>query len=134
MRIQEILSEAPSSFQQGKAAMNKVMSPTKWLDGTEFKAGYDKGRNVMNKVLTPSRWFEKGADSSPKKIQPQVIRQALINAAQGKPLYQSDVAALKSAQESAPDAATIQAVKMAYTGKPLSKEQQQLLLTLSKKF
>jgi len=35
-----------------------VLSPGKWLDGTNVKKQYDIGKDKMDKLLTPSRWFE----------------------------------------------------------------------------
>jgi hypothetical protein len=51
MKIKDIISEAPSGYQQGKAAMTKLLSPSKWLDNTKFKQDYDRGHDTMTKVI-----------------------------------------------------------------------------------
>lgn len=135
MKISEIVVENPSSYQQGKAMMNKIINPTNWLDGTDVQANYNKGRAAMDKVINPKQWFNKSTTSSaPKQISSHIIKQSLVNASMGKPLYQDDITALQSVEASAPDVATQQAIKLAYTRKPLTKEQQQLLANLSKKY
>ena len=134
MKIREVVLEEPSSYQRGKDAMDKILSPSKWLDNTEFKAGYDKGRSAMDRVLDPKQWFRKGASQPERQTPKHLIRQTLVRASAGKPLYQDDLSRLQSIEDSAPDTATRQAIKMAYQGKPLTKEQQQLLATMSKQF
>ena len=59
MKIRDIVVEVgPVAYEKGKSKMDKVLSPSKWLDGTNAKLQYDKGADKMDKLLTPSRWFE----------------------------------------------------------------------------
>jgi hypothetical protein len=115
--------------------MTKLMSPSQWSGG----AAFNKGKAAATKLMSPSQW---GTDSNTsaktipmgKSVAPYVKRQSLINAAAGKPLYQADVAVLKSVLDDNPDAATAEAIKLAYSLKPLTKDQQQLLATMSKQY
>ena len=130
MKIREILAEV-EGYQQGKAAMTKLLNPDQW----DISPSYDKGKGAVNKVLTPSRWFGgKGSTKQQSSVEPYQMRQSLINAGSGKTLYHDDIAALKSAYNDAEDAATQKAIKMAYKMQTLSKEQQQLLIAQSKRY
>jgi hypothetical protein len=130
MKINQIVSEV-GSYQQGKDAMTKLMSPSQWSAG----ASYNKGKAAATKLMSPSQW---GKDSksvaTPATVAPYAKRQSLINASAGKPLYQDDIAALKSVLADKPDAAGAEAIKLAYSNKPLTKDQQQLLATMSKQY
>lgn len=128
MKIREVVTEI-SSYEKGR----NLLRPSTWID-PEVKANYDKGRSAMNKVLSPSKWFKGSPKTTQSKSQPQQIRFALINASQGKPLYNADIVALQSVYKTASDAATKAAIKLAYLGKPLTKEQQQLLAVMSKQY
>ncbi len=132
MKIREIVTEV-SSYDQGKDAMDKLLNPSRWSLGP----GYEKGKNTMDKILTPSRWFSGSRQSKEKpavEIKSYQKRQSLINAGSGKQLYQDDIAALKSAYNDTEDAATRQSIKQAYNQKSLDKNQQQLLINLSKQY
>jgi hypothetical protein len=59
MKIRDIVVEVgPVAYEKGKSKMDKVLNPSKWLDGTNAKLQYDTGKDKMDKLLTPSRWFE----------------------------------------------------------------------------
>jgi hypothetical protein len=67
MKIRDIVVEVgPVAYEKGKSTMDKVLSPSTWLDGTNVKKQYDIGKDKMDKLLTPSRWFEP-ADAEPSK-------------------------------------------------------------------
>ena len=69
MKIRDIVVEVgPVAYEKGKSKMDKVLSPSKWLDGTNAKLQYDTGADKMDKLLTPSRWFEpSGTEKSKTK-------------------------------------------------------------------
>jgi hypothetical protein len=131
MKINQIVGEV-GAYQQGKAAMTKLMSPSQWSAG----ANYNKGKAAATKLMSPSQWGKSSNTAAPAAptVPPYAKRQSLINASAGKPLYHDDVAALKSALNDNPDAASAEAIKLAYSNKPLTKDQRQLLANMSKKY
>jgi hypothetical protein len=134
MRAKEFIAEGPFDSDSPAHALGTAASQVKaGID--QFKSNYNKGAAAMVKALSPSKWGSKAADSTKKlKIQPQIIRQSLLNASTGKPLYQDDVNALKSIYADAPDAATALAIKTAYTGKALGPDQKTMLANMSKQY
>jgi hypothetical protein len=67
MKIRDIVVEVgPVAYEKGKSKMDKVLSPSKWLDGTNAKLQYDTGKDKMDKLLTPSRWFEPSGTNASK--------------------------------------------------------------------
>jgi hypothetical protein len=113
------------------------------------KTNFNKGYDTVNKILTPSRWFEKGKADKADKATPanyaspaHLNREALVAAASGKELLPQDAAKLKALYVQVaqgklkPINTDVQelslALKAAYTGQQLSKDQQQMLLTFSK--
>ena len=135
MRAREFVVEGPVDTNTSPArALGTAASQVKaGID--QFKSNYNKGASAMDKVLSPSKWGSNAAAPTKKlKIQPQSIRQSLLNASTGKPLYQDDVNTLKSVYADAPDEATALAIKTAYTGKALSPDQKTMLATMSKQY
>ena len=67
MKIRDVVVEVvPVAYEKGKSKMDKVLSPSKWLDGTNAKLQYDTGKDKMDKLLTPSRWFEPAGTKASK--------------------------------------------------------------------
>jgi hypothetical protein len=138
MKIYEILSEGPTD-DVGDVAQLSV---------NNVASGYDK----VNKLLSPGQWFKsknvdigKGGDgaktSAPTKQAPtkqaptHLNKQSLVNAATGKQLYRDDVVRLKNlAAQYDQGTAEAQALQAAYSLQQLSKDQQQILLNISKKY
>jgi hypothetical protein len=133
MKIYEILSEGPTD-DVGDIAQLSV---------NNVASGYDK----VNKLLSPGQWFRsknvdigKGGDgaktSAPTKQAPTHLnKQSLVNAATGKQLYRDDVVRLKNlAAQYDQGTAEAQALQAAYSLQQLSKDQQQILLNISKKY
>jgi hypothetical protein len=100
MKIRDIVVEVgPVSWEKGKSKMDKVLSPSKWLDGTNAKLQYDKGADKMDKLLTPSRWFEPaGTEKSKTKTEPtdtKELKGLVDQALTGKPLDSSSLQKLR---------------------------------------
>ena len=91
MKIRDIVVEVgPVAYEKGKAQMDKLLSPSKWFDGTNAKKQYDKGADKMDKLLTPSRWFEP-SDTEPSKTKKEPtdtteLKTLIDQATSGKPL------------------------------------------------
>jgi hypothetical protein len=135
MRAREFIVEGPFDTDASPAQSLGTAAGAVKAGVDQFKSNYNRGAAAMDKVLTPSKWGSGSAASSKQsKIQPQVIRQSLLNASAGKPLYHDDIAALKSVYADAPDEATALAIKAAYTGKPLTSEQKNKLAVMSKQY
>lgn len=96
MKIRDIVEVGPVAYEKGKARMDKVLSPNKWLDGTNARLQYDIGKDKMDKLLTPSRWFEpSGTKTSKTKKEPTdttELKTLIDQAMSGKSL---DTASLK---------------------------------------
>lgn len=91
MKIRDVVVEVgPVAYEKGKSKMDKVLSPSKWLDGTNAKLQYDTGKDKMDKLLTPSRWFEPSGTKTPKtKKEPTdttELKTLIDQAMSGKPL------------------------------------------------
>jgi hypothetical protein len=144
MKIKDIISEAPGGYQQGKAAMTKLLSPSKWLDNTKFKQDYNRGHDAMSKAMSPSKWFSGSNDAASAKHAPQYsIRQSLVAAGTGKKLYGDDVTVLKQAYSDIQSGKIktnidanqlLVAIKSAYSGQQLADNQKQMLIQFSKQF
>jgi hypothetical protein len=133
MRAKEFIIEGPFNDNTAQALGTAAGAVKAGVD--KFKSNYNKGADTVNKLLSPSKWGSKvSASTKQSKIQPQVIRQSLLNASAGKPLYQDDVNALKRIYANAPDEATALAIKTAYSGKALGPDQKAMLANMSKQY
>lgn len=135
--------------------LHEIIVEGDWGDVAKIsKSNFDKGYDTVNKILSPSRWFEKGKSDEPdtdnKKSAPvqqaaapaHLNREAVVAAASGKELLPQDTAKLKAlyvqvAQGKLKPINTdtqqlALALKSAYTGQQLSKDQQQMLIAFSK--
>jgi hypothetical protein len=116
------------------------------------KANFNKGYDTVSKILSPSRWGEKSktdkSDTTNTAAPQQAAapahlnREAVVAAASGKELLPQDTAKIKAlyvqvAQGKLKPINTdtqqlALALKSAYTGQQLSKDQQQMLIAFSK--
>lgn len=69
MKIKDILSEQPNSYQAGKSFAKKATSPSQW--GLGGDADYEGGKDFVNKMLDPTQWFKGGNNTA----QPQQTKQ-----------------------------------------------------------
>ena len=133
--------------------LHEIIVEGDWGDVARIsKSNFNKGYDTVNKILTPSRWFEKGKDDEPevdnktsaptKQAAPVHLNKEVVNsAAAGKELYPQDLAKLKALYTQVTtgkikphNTDTNQlalALKSAYKGQPLSKDQQQTLIAFS---
>ena len=100
MKIRDVVVEVgPATYEKGKSKMDKVLSPSKWLDSTNAKKQYDIGADKMDKLLTPSRWFEPaGTEKSKTKTEPtdtKELKGLVDQALTGKPLDSSSLQKLR---------------------------------------
>lgn len=146
MRSWEFLTEEESPYQRGYQAVNKLMSPTQWIDKSPE---YQRGYQAVSKLMSPSTWFDKSqksaqpaAQTSQKKLPSHEIRNTLVNVSSGQKLYRQDIDNLKTIYAMVDDGSitvndrkvVLDTLKSAYSGKSLSKEQTEILATLSKRF
>ena len=141
MKIHEIIVEGPGSeigdiaqlnvnnLNKGIEAGRDVFSPSKWF----------KSKDVNVDTTEPSTTQKAAPKEEPKKkpqaVEPQRIRFAFQKAAKGEQLYNDDVSYLKAAygkvDKGTPEAdALLAAIKI----QPLDKQQQAVLLNLSKQY
>jgi hypothetical protein len=111
MKIKDILSEQPNSYQAGKSFAKKATSPSQW--GLGGDADYEGGKAFVDKLLDPSQWFKGGnktaqpqqtkqpvAKTNPNELDlgdkpPHEVRANLDNMISGK-VFASDVSTAKS--------------------------------------
>jgi hypothetical protein len=140
MKIYEIIVEGPmddvgdiaqlniNNVNKGSEIGKKVFSPTSWFKTKDVNVDGDTGTTKKSAPKdTPKQ--------QPQAVQPQRIRFALQKAAKGEQLYNDDVGYLKAAYgkvgRGTPEAA---AVLAAIKIQPLDKQQQAVLLDLSKNY
>jgi hypothetical protein len=94
MKIRDIISEAPGSYQQAYDAAKSIFSPTKAMtNDPAYQAGYAKTKNIFS----PTKWGKSAAPAAdasaamPKNFE---IKDSLNKAAAGK-VYQDDVVVLQ---------------------------------------
>lgn len=152
MRIQDIISEAgigqTVGTVAGKAAQGVGSVVGKAAGATQvFHKGFKQGQDKMDKILNPKRWFSKDNDKEALTAQataePHENRRILQQAGQARPLYLKDKQDLKALHRGIVDGDISTnldqtqlslALKAAYTGQPLNKDQQALLMQFSKQF
>jgi len=138
MKIRDIVVEAGLARRAGELA------GTVATNKDEFVSGYEKGKNMMNKIMSPSKWLQKNPTAAPKsQTKDYQIRQSLVQASQGNPMYASDTAVLKDLYNQLKSGKVntnleltqvLTAVKSAFKGVALNDEQKKLLGELSKQF
>jgi len=138
MKIRDIVVEAGLARRAGELA------GTVAANKDEFVSGYEKGKNMMNKIMSPSKWLQKNPTAAPKsQTKDYQIRQSLVQASQGNPMYASDTAVLKDLYNQLKSGKVntnleltqvLTAVKSAFKGVALNDEQKKLLGELSKQF
>lgn len=143
MKIQEIITERSlnelgdiaqlnvNNVNKGIDAGRDVFSPTKWFKSKDVDVDTD-GPETTKKAAPKE---EPKQQSQSQAVQPQRIRFALQKAAKGEQLYNDDVGYLKAAYgkvgRGTPEAeAVLAAIKI----QPLDKQQQAVLLNLSKNY
>jgi hypothetical protein len=95
MKIRDIVTEAPATYQQGVELGKRIMSPSQWLP-KDAAANLKKGTDLGKKILSPSAWLGKdNSTDDSKPLADHVIRQTLTNAASGNTLSLEDVKVLK---------------------------------------
>jgi len=62
MKINDIITEQPDSYQAGKAFVQKTTSPSQW--GVGGDKDYEGGKAFVNKLLDPSQWFKGGGEKA----------------------------------------------------------------------
>ena len=143
MKINEIVLEAPETYQQGVELGKRIMSPSKWLP-KDAAANLKQGTELGKKIMSPSQWLGKGEpanNSAP--LASHVIRQTLTNAASGNTLSLDDVKVLKQTysnvksgkvKSNVDSQALMLALQAAYSQQTLDSAQKQLLTQFSQQF
>lgn len=151
MRIQDIISEAGIAQAVGKAAQGLGSVVGKTAGAAQMAhQGFKQGQDKMDKILNPKRWFSKDQNTDKEKTtspstvaEPYENRRILQQAGQGRPLYQQDLANLKSLHRSISSGevptnidqtSLLLALKSAYRGQSLNDNQKKLLMQFSKQF
>ena len=127
MKIRDVVVEVgPATYEKGKSKMDKVLSPSKWLDGTNAKLQYDIGKDKMDKLLTPSRWFEPaGTEKSKTKTEPTdttELKGLVDQAMSGKPLDGSSLQKLRVYRADIDDKELGSTVDKVLQGRPLDSQ------------
>ena len=112
-----------------------------------LKKGYDTGYQAVDTLMTPTKWFQKSNQPSGNKNQTVELpkyqtRDVLTRTASSEKLYRQDIENLKIIHSKVKDGSipvndpqtVLKTIELAYTGKPLSKEQAELMATLAKRF
>jgi hypothetical protein len=149
MKIRDIVSEAGIAQAVGKAAQGVGSIAGKAAGAAQMAhQGFKQGQDKMDKILNPKRWFskdqEKEKTTSPSTVaEPYENKRVLQQAGQGRSLYLQDKQNLKALHRGVANGditanvnqtQLLIALKAAYTGQPLNKDQQALLIQFSKQF
>jgi len=142
MKIRDIISEAPGSYQQAYDAAKNIFSPAQAItNDPAYQAARDKTKNIFS----PTKWGKSAApaaDASAAPAKDFEIRSSLNNAAAGK-VYQDDAAVLKKVHDAVKagtitptvDAATLLPIlKAAYQTQPISDNSKKLLAQFAQQF
>jgi hypothetical protein len=68
MKIKDIITEQPDSYQAGKAFAQKATSPSQW--GLGGDKDYEGGKAFVNKLLDPGQWFKGGGGKAASDTAP----------------------------------------------------------------
>ncbi len=153
MRIQDIISEAGIRQAVGTVAGKAARGIGAVAGGAAGAAqmahqGFKQGQDKMDKILNPKRWFSKDQEkekttSQSTVAEPYENRRVLQQAGQGRPLYQQDLANLKSLHRAISSGevptnidqtSLLLALKSAYRGQSLNDNQKKLLMQFSQQF
>ncbi len=141
MKIRDIISEAPGSYQQAYDAAKSIFSPVQAMtNDPEYQAAHAKAKNIFS----PTKWgkSDEPAAASATPLKDFEIRDSLNNAAAGK-VYQDDVAVLKRVHAAVQsgkikpsvDAATLLPIlKAAYQTQPIKDDSKKLLAQFARQF
>lgn len=141
MKIRDIISEAPGSYQQAYDAAKSIFSPAKAItNDPAYQAGYNKTKNIFS----PTKWgkSDDAADASTAQPKNFEIKDSLNNAAAGK-VYQDDVKVLQQVyagvksgkiKTNVDAAALLPVLQAAYQTKPISDDSKKLLAQFAQQF
>lgn len=139
MKIRDIISEAPDSYQQAYDAAKSIFSPAKALtNDPAYKAGYNKTKNIFS----PTKWGKSGDAASTAQPKDFEIKDSLNNAAAGK-VYQDDVKVLQQVyigvksgkiKTNVDAAALLPVLQAAYQTKPITDDSKKLLAQFAQQF
>ena len=126
MKIRDIVVEVgPVAYEKGKSKMDKVLSPSKWLDGTNAKLQYDTGKDKMDKLLTPSRWFEPSGTKTKSNSEPTdntELKTLIDQAMSDKPLDTASLQKLRTYRGDISDKELGSTVDKVLQGRPLDSQ------------
>lgn len=126
MKIRDIVVEVgPVAYEKGKSKMDKVLNPSKWLDGTNAKLQYDTGKDKMDKLLTPSRWFEPSGTKAKSDSTPTdntELKTLIDQAMSEKPLDTAGLQKLRSYRGDISDKELGSTVDKVLQGRPLDSQ------------
>jgi hypothetical protein len=127
MKIRDIVVEVgPAAYEKGKSKMDTVLSPSKWLDGTNAKLQYDTGKDKMDKLLTPSRWFEptgtKASKSDSAPADNNELKTLIDQAMSGKSLDTASLQKLRTYRGDISDEEVGATVDKVLRGSPLDSQ------------
>lgn len=142
MKIRDIISEAPGSYQQAYDVAKSTFSPAKAVtNDPAYQAGYAKTKNIFS----PTKWGKSaepaaGATAAmPKNFE---IKDSLNNAAAGK-VYQDDAKVLQQVyagvksgkiKPNVDAAALLPVLKATYQTQPISDDSKKLLAQFAQQF
>ena len=142
MKIRDIISEAPGSYQQAHDAAKSIFSPAKALtNDPAYQAGYNKTKNIFS----PTKWgksTEPAANASTAQPKDFEIKDSLNNAAAGK-VYQDDVKVLQQVytgvksgkiKTNVDAAALLPVLQAAYQTQPITDDSKKLLAQFAQQF
>jgi hypothetical protein len=142
MKIRDIISEAPGSYQQAYDAAKSIFSPAKAItNDPAYQAARDKTKNIFS----PTKWGESAApaaDASAAPAKDFEIKDSLNNAAAGK-VYQDDVKVLQQVytgvksgkiKPNVDAAALLPVLKAAYQTQPITDDSKKLLAQFAQQF
>jgi hypothetical protein len=126
MKIRDIVVEVgPVAYEKGKSKMDKVLNPSKWLDGTNAKLQYDTGKDKMDKLLTPSRWFEPSGTKAKSDSTPTdntELKTLIDQAMSEKPLDTASLQKLRTYRGDISDKELGSTVDKVLQGRPLDSQ------------
>jgi cytochrome c1 len=141
MKIRDIISEAPGSYQQAYDAAKSIFSPAKAItNDPAYQAGYNKTKNIFS----PTKWGKSDDAANASTAQPKdfEIKDSLNNAAAGK-VYQDDVKVLQQVHTGVKSgkikpnvdaAALLPVLQAAYQTQPISDDSKKLLAQFAQQF
>jgi hypothetical protein len=142
MKIRDIISEAPGSYQQAYDAAKSIFSPAKAItNDPAYQAARDKTKNIFS----PTKWGKSAApaaDASAAPAKDFEIKDSLNNAAAGK-VYQDDVKVLQQVytgvksgkiKPNVDAAALLPVLKAAYQTQPITDDSKKLLAQFAQQF